>query len=157
MRNAAPGIRVAVLAETGKSLAERLAQGSADLALVTDEPWAVGLPSRRLFREDYVCVARRDHPFRGRRLFLAAYCGQEHAVVSPVGGEFATPVDDTLAGLGVSRRVAVSLPGFHLMLGIVWASDILALVPKRIADCVGATLRRFDSLFDLPRVEVSAC
>ncbi len=93
---------------------------------------ASGIFAKPLLKETFVCVVRRGHPLAGKRLTLARYVAASHALISPRGkeGSFA---DDALAALGLSRRVAVTVPHFLVAPHIVAATDLVLTVAARVA------------------------
>ena len=157
LRRQAPGIRLAVMPAYVADLADKLARGTIDLAITIPGFADPGLPRSLLYTERYVCVARRDHPLKGRKLSLEAFCGFDHVMVSPAGGSFSGPADDALAEFGVSRRVSVSLPSFHVMLETVRTDDFLALVPERLLYGKMAGLKTFEPPVLVPDFDVIAC
>jgi DNA-binding transcriptional LysR family regulator len=87
-----------------------------------------------LFDESYVCVMRADHPDAlNGKLSLDRFCALDHALVSPAGGGFHGVTDDALEKLGRSRRVTVSVTSFLVLPEILTYSDIIAVVPRRLA------------------------
>lgn len=138
LRPLAPGIRVAVRQIDEAGLLEQMERGELDLALLTPQTAPAGLHSRNLFDERYVCVLREGHPLAGGDgLSLEQFCALDHAMVSLRGGGFSGATDEALARLGRSRRVRVSVPSFVMLLDIVRASDLLALVPRRLLQDAG--------------------
>ncbi|MEU6113348.1 LysR family transcriptional regulator [Streptomyces sp. NPDC047117] len=73
-------------------------------------------------------AVRPGHPLTEQPLTPARFAAAEHAVVSR-RGRFTGPVDAALAEHGLSRRVAVVLPGHLAALALAARSDIVALVP----------------------------
>ena len=157
LRKQAPGIRVAIMPAYIAGLAERLARGTIDLAVTIPEFAAPGLPRSLLYTERYVCVARKGHPLKSKKLSLEAFCRFDHVMVSPTGGSFSGPTDDALAELGHDRRVAVSLPSFHVMLETIRTDDFLALVPERLLHGKMAGLKLFEPPVVVPDFDVIAC
>ncbi len=157
LRRQAPGIRVSVMPAYISDLAARLARGSIDLAITASEFAESELRRRLLYTERYVCVARRSHPLKGRKVSLAEFCRFDHVLVSPTGGSFSGPTDDALAALGRRRRVAVSLPSFHVMLETIRTDDFLALVPERILSGKMTGLKRFEPPVLVPDFDVIVC
>ncbi len=157
LRKQAPGIRLAVMPAYIAGLAAKLARGEVDLAVTIPEFADPGLPRSLLYTERYVCVAREDHPLTGKKLSLEDFCRFDHVLVSPTGGGFSGPTDDALAKFGVSRRVSVSLPSFHVMLQTIRADDFLALVPERILYGKMAGLKLFEPPVLVPDFDVIAC
>ncbi|WP_312239888.1 LysR family transcriptional regulator [Pantoea sp.] len=134
LRKAAPGIRVAVLPVDGERLYSQLERGEVDIALITPETTLPDLHARRLFDEDYVCLLRADHPEAGPNpLSLEQFCSLDHALVSYLGGSFSGVTDEALAKVGRSRRVTLSVNSFLVLPEILRVSDLIAVVPRRLA------------------------
>ncbi|WP_342595154.1 LysR family transcriptional regulator [Salinicola lusitanus] len=134
----APGLRIAWRTIDTGNLDAQMARGEVDLALTTPGTAPDNLRMRTLYREEYVAIMRPDHPALSEPLDLDTFCRLDHVIVSPEGGGFHGPVDDALAAVGRSRRVALSAPGFLVVPEIVARSDMIALVPTRVAgDRVG--------------------
>lgn len=85
-----------------------------------------------LFDERFTCIVRKGHPLADARMTMARYAGASHVLVAPRG----TPgslVDDALAAVGRTRRVAVAVPHFLVVPHVVAASDLVATLPERVA------------------------
>lgn len=132
IRAAAPGARLAFLPFEPKSMWETLEGEVADLALVTGMEIADAM-SRSAMTESFCVIMRRGHPLEDTELTLQTFCAQRHILISPEGGGFIGATDRALAGLGMKRHVAVSLPSFLLAPGLVAGSDALCVVPRRLA------------------------
>lgn len=149
LRARAPGLRVAVRLIDDARVPTQLERGDLDLVLMTPEATPPDLRSRRLFEERYVCVMREDHPAGGEGLSLDRFCGLDHALVSYLGGAFSGVTDDALAKLGRKRRVVLSVESFLILPEILRASDLIAVVPRRLAlGTQGLTL--VDPPLDIP-------
>nr|WP_180205573.1 LysR family transcriptional regulator [Pseudomonas sp. SbOxS1]NYU05698.1 LysR family transcriptional regulator [Pseudomonas sp. SbOxS1] len=134
LRVQAPNIRVAVQPVDNQHLLSQLDRGDVDWALVTPESTAAGLHTSKLFDERYVCVMRADHPDAvGEALSLDRFCALDHVLVSSSGGAFQGVTDQALARIGRSRRVIVSVTSFLVLPEILAASDLIAVVPRRLA------------------------
>jgi DNA-binding transcriptional LysR family regulator len=81
------------------------------------------------YRESYAVVHRKGLKYRGT---LEDYLLREHALVS-FSGERHGIVDDVLAARGLSRRVRVVFPLFLPALAAVAETDMLATLPRRLA------------------------
>lgn len=134
LRAEAPMIRIAWRALDLMALTTQLERGEVDLALAMPESAPVGMRQRRLCDEEYVVVARQGHPSIRGSLDLDLFCALDHVVVSPKGGGFAGPTDAALEAFGRRRNVVLSTPGFLIVPEIVSRSDMIALIPRRIAD-----------------------
>jgi DNA-binding transcriptional LysR family regulator len=134
LRVQAPNIRVSVQPVDQQELQNQLDRGVIDLALVTPEAITPGLHAIALIDESYVCVMRADHPDAlNSMLPLDRFCALDHALVSPTGGGFHGVTDEALEKLGRSRRVTVSVTSFLVLPEILMYSDLIAVVPRRLA------------------------
>jgi DNA-binding transcriptional LysR family regulator len=95
-----------------------------------------GLVERHLFDEEFSCVMRADHPLAGRRLTLARFCAASHLLVAPRGLPGGI-VDDRLAALGKSRRVAVAVPHFLAAAHVLARTDLISTLPCRVIETMG--------------------
>lgn len=155
LQRLAPQARLALLLPDRLKLAEQLATGEIDLALITPQAMPESLKARLLYRESFLCVMRRDHPAAtARRFDLDAFCALDHVLVSPSGGGFVGAVDETLAALGRSRRVAVSVISFLMVPALVAASDLICTVPARLAARWDGTLAVLKPPCDVAGFEV---
>ncbi|AXT47530.1 MULTISPECIES: LysR family transcriptional regulator [Chromobacterium] len=132
LHKSAPGVRVAVRTLDPHRLEAQLEQGDLDLALLTPPAAPSKLNSCRLFDEHYVLIGRRDHPALKEGLSVEEYAALDHVIVSLDGNGFFTPVDRTLAALGLRRNVALSAASFLFVPEMVAQSDFVALVPQRL-------------------------
>lgn len=132
LRQRSPGVRIAVRHYNPAQLEQQLASGEVDIAIITPDTHHAHLRSCHLFDETYVLIGRRDHPDLKDHLTVEDFVQLEHVIVSPSGGNFTTPIDDALATLGHQRKVVMSAASFLIVPEIVSASDLVALVPKRL-------------------------
>jgi DNA-binding transcriptional LysR family regulator len=118
---------------------EALARGELDLIVGSQEQSPGGLASScELYREQLVCIARRDHPQLRARLTLARFCSLLHALVSE--DELPGYLDRVLAEHGRSRRVAVRMPDYAGLGHFIAGSELLASVPARLAHTLAERL-----------------
>ena len=102
-----------------------------DIAVVPAEDAPVRFDKRMLYEEDFVLAMRPGHPFR-QAPTISAYCASRHLVVSLTGDPHGF-VDEVLAGDGLSRRVALTVPNFMFACAILPATDLLCAIPRRFA------------------------
>jgi DNA-binding transcriptional LysR family regulator len=105
--------------------------GRCDLSVGPPVPALTGVVTQPLFSDTNVCVVRAGHPF-ARRPTARAWAGLRHVVASPAGAlrDF---VDEALEARGLSRVVAARVPHFSAALLLVAQTDLVALVPARLA------------------------
>lgn len=151
----APHCDVRTLSMPRQAAAEALEAGAAELAIgYLPDLQKAGFFLQKLFRNDYVCIVRGKHPFIADKLTLKTYLAASHAVVSPDGREHL--LDQFLNRRNLKRRVLVGLSHFMSLLPIIESSDLIATVPRDLANiCVQhADIRIVDPPFKAPVVEV---
>ena len=109
-----------------------------------------------LYREEYVAVVRDQHPIRTKQVSLKKFLSCDHVLVSPSDGSFSGPTDDVLKGLGVRRRVAISVPSFHVLTEVLQEDDFIAFMPKRLFARQTENLRIIKTPIDVPGFDVIA-
>jgi DNA-binding transcriptional LysR family regulator len=162
VREEAPGLTLQMLHLPTGEIAARLGDGTVDLALDAefDAPEWVG--RRSLHRSFIVSVARRGDPRLeaagvppGGRIPAELFCALPQVLMSMDGGRSGT-IDRALAGQGLSRRVALTVPHFQALLMAVAESGLLGNLPvhfaRRMAPALGLEL--FLPPVDPPLVEV---
>jgi DNA-binding transcriptional LysR family regulator len=113
---------------------EALAAGAVDV--VVGPPHGAQRPAgtyeKVLFDETFTCIVRAKHPLAGAKLTLRRYCAAAHLLVTPRGtpGSF---VDDALAAIGRSRRVALAVQQFLVAPYLIASSDLIATLTTRVA------------------------
>lgn len=133
LRTQAPGTRLAVLDLSPRQLVKQAEQGVIDLALHTSEDAPLELHRRALFTERYVLAGRAGHPKLQRKPTRAQFCELEHVLVSPEGGGFFGVTDKALAEVGLTRNVVLSVPHFLLLMSVLASTDLVAMLPSRLA------------------------
>ncbi|WP_374349945.1 LysR family transcriptional regulator [Chitinimonas sp.] len=132
LQRIAPGIQLVCQDwRDGARELERLQRGEVDIALSLFPEVPADICQLVLGREDYVGIARRDHPIAAAP-DIEAYCRYPHVLVS-ASGALRTPFDALLAEQGLQRRVGLSVSSFLAVPSVVAASDALALVPRLLA------------------------
>jgi len=157
LRKQAPNVRVAILPLVIAGLNTKLMRGEVDLAITIPQFSDPDLPSRLLYRDEYVGIVRKQHPMKRTRPSLQEFCRYDHVLVSPTGGSFIGPTDEALRQHGVSRNVAVSLPSFHVLLDVMRVVDFVALVPQHMLRGKRADFRVFVPPIAVPGFDVIAC
>jgi DNA-binding transcriptional LysR family regulator len=75
-------------------------------------------------------------------------------IVSPVGGGFVGVTDEVLAKAGLTRKVALSVPHFLFMLSVLASTDLVGMLPERLArDC--GSLRMVEPPVDVPGYQMA--
>ncbi|TKA03094.1 LysR family transcriptional regulator [Actinacidiphila oryziradicis] len=88
--------------------------------------------SETVLHDRFVCIVDRDNPrVRDGRLSLRDLAEMPHAAAG--FGKSITPADRQLETLGITPRVQVSAPGFSVLPMLIAGTDLVALVPERLA------------------------
>jgi DNA-binding transcriptional LysR family regulator len=140
LRARAPGLDVRLRA-AGDATVDEGRRGIVDVAVSPILP--TGMPDlsdfvvRPLYERRFQTVTRRR-----RRLGLDAFCRADHLLVAP-GGREGGYVDDSLARIGRSRRVAVTVLSFSSALALIAADDdLVTTLPDDVVKVLGVGLRR---------------
>jgi DNA-binding transcriptional LysR family regulator len=157
IRKVAPKIRVLVAPRPdANTLADLFTRGEMDLCISSREVVLPDLTSRLLFRDRYICVARRGHPLKAHKISLRQLCAFDHLLVDPTGTSFSGVVDTILSKSHCQRRVVVAVPTFHFLFDILGSDDFIAFVPEGLLHKRRSDLRIFETDLTLPAIEVLA-
>ncbi|WP_083748890.1 LysR family transcriptional regulator [Pelomonas sp. KK5] len=152
----APRLRLRVVSRPKLAASEALATGAADLALgYFPDLDSAEFFRRKLFDNRHVCIVRKGHPGVGRgALSVDAYLAMRHVVVRPEGR--AHVFEQYLQQQGLKREVALEISHFMSLPPIIEASDLIATVPRDLADICSryAELRIFDAPVPAPVIPV---
>ncbi len=129
----APHLTLSVQALTSPGAVRGLRDGSIDLAIGYFSQIPDDVECRLLRTETYLVVARTGHPILTGPLTLERYLAAAHVLVS-TDTTMRGIVDIKLAESGLTRHVALSLPQFLPTLAVLAQSDLVAMLPARIAE-----------------------
>jgi DNA-binding transcriptional LysR family regulator len=107
-----------------------------DLAVLPQDDFPARFAKRTLYEEEFVIALRIGHPL-ARNVSTEAYCAAGHLVVSHSGDAFGF-VDAALAELGLSRRVALTVPNFMFGLATLASTNLVSAMPARFVGKFGA-------------------
>ncbi len=152
---------------------ESLDAGRADVAIGGFARIPEHCDRARLFDERMVWVLRTDHPMADQPLTMDGLCALPHIIIALT--EDANVVDGSviesglerrviwddgsvqraLAAQGKARNVALTVPDSHSALSIVSRTDMVAFVPRRLAQAYARFgLKLLDSPYPTPGAEI---
>jgi DNA-binding transcriptional LysR family regulator len=137
LKHNAPGISARVLPVPLDNPGAALGSGAVDFAAGFFDNLTTGFFQRLVFHERYVCIVRAGNPRFRAGMTVDAFKNAEHAVADATGMAHAV-IDRFLARHRVARNVTLRIPGLHVLPMIVANSDLLAVVPSRLADAFAA-------------------
>lgn len=138
----APGVQIRVIPSRSRDVLGDLT-GGAHFVLGFSDEFSVPAQDIEVIEapaDDYVVVARRQHPRLGQKLTLKRYLAERHVVVRPWQHE-GSVIDAVLARQGVSRSVAVELPSVMAAPFIIARSDHLITLPRQAAHQLATAAR----------------
>jgi DNA-binding transcriptional LysR family regulator len=151
---AAPGVTLRFLAEGAEGL-EPLRDGTVDLDIGARPAPATDMRSRLLYTEHLVGVVAADAPFAGDVPTLTEVAERPHVSASR-RGRARGPLDAALERHDLRRRVVAVVPTFAVAAMLASRSELVALVPARLAHEYSDALRLrvFPMPVELPPVDI---
>lgn len=143
----APGIRLFTRAAVRDEFAPVLDSGEADIAICAAGQIAKRFHHIPLFREPFVCIARKGHPEVKTDLTLEAFLACRHALISHRQDGVGI-VDAALGAMDLSRKVVASVSGFAALPNMIAETDLIAALPRRLALKAQETLPL--NIYELP-------
>jgi DNA-binding transcriptional LysR family regulator len=133
-----------------------LESGEVDLAVGAFTGFIVGCRQRRLYREQYACVVRQDHPLFRKGMSTQAFRDAPQAVVDP-RGYVHEQLDYLLTQQNVPRRPKLHVPYFLSLLPVIHKTDLLLIMASRLAQAFAqlAPLKVLPPPIKLPTYNVS--
>lgn len=136
LRAEAQGLNMRWTSGDMRRAAEMLREGEVDLVVSSLRDIPSDYYSSPLYAQRGCCIAAKDHPSIRGQVSLEQFLQFPHVAfgVSQTSYSFVDSlVEKALDGLGLSRRVAATVPSFSVSPSVVGRSDLLAVVPDRIA------------------------
>jgi DNA-binding transcriptional LysR family regulator len=138
MTSAAPDVMVRVLRVPARGAQEAMAAGEVDIAIGLFPDLKAGFFQQRLYRDEFVCVMRADHPQARAPLTAKAFGAMRHASIESAGTGHQAVVERAFARHRLHRRIGVTIPHFMALPAIVAETDLVATVPRRLAKTFAA-------------------
>ena len=130
----APGIQLEAT-RIDDPLPAALQSGAVDLALGLIPGLESGFYQQTLFEQDWICIASREHDRLAHGLSLDTY--QSLAHIGIVSGTGQLLLEQALVSQGITRRVALRLPGFLGLSTVLANSELIATLPRHIGTTLG--------------------
>jgi DNA-binding transcriptional LysR family regulator len=155
LKELAPHVCIRVHAFPAKGLHVSLESGNVDLAIGSFTNLVAGFKQKRLFREKHVCVVRRDHPLFHNGMTAEAFRAAPHAFAQGAGLAHEL-LERWLSKQDVQREVKLSVPQFMVLPMVIANSDVLGLMPSRVADQYAKVLplKLLDPPLKLPSYDI---
>lgn len=134
---AAPGVTIRTVRTTSIDVRDEMERGRIDLAMGFLPGLQSGFFQRKLFSQPYVCIFRQGHPLARSGVSAKQFQAAEHVAIVSEGTGHGV-VDDVIARAGIRRRLRLTVPHFIAVGPVLQATDMIAVVPQRFADCACA-------------------
>ncbi len=134
-RQLAPHIQIATVRANSVDLMAEMETGRIDLALGAFDEISGALYHRRLFQQDYVCLHRQHHPVlrdAGEEVGLKEFLAAEHLIVSTKESPY-DKINQALEKAGISAGANFTVPHFSAVPYILSHTDLVAIVPQKLA------------------------
>jgi DNA-binding transcriptional LysR family regulator len=148
LRKQAPGVSFQFVTHQVND-GEALRAGAIDLIIAAqlfEQDLGPEIKVQQLFSTGVVAVARRDHPIFDAPITPESFVEFPHVRVDWDQSKPQNFIDDRLAELGLSRRVALVAPGYHAAMFSLVDSDLILTAPANVASnmsYLGLTMRSF--------------
>jgi DNA-binding transcriptional LysR family regulator len=129
----APRVRMKVLRIPERGAHEAMTAGDVDLAVGLFPDLKAGFFQQRLYRDEFVCLIRADHPRAKGGISVKQFAEMRHAVVSTAGTGHDAAIERAFAEQRQHRRVALTIPNWMAVPIIVARTDCIVTVPRRLA------------------------
>lgn len=160
VRRDAPGLTLRWSSGDMRRAAELLREGQVDLVISSLPNIPSAYYSSLLYAQRACCIAAQGHPAIRGELSMAQFLDFPHVAFGASSTSFSlvdSMVDESLERLGHKRVVAVTAPSFLVCPPVVAMSDLLAVVPDRVA-AASAERERLQILplpFDIGALDLS--
>ncbi len=131
LKSVAPNVGIE-LRRLSDATPKELETGEADLAVGFILPLGAGFCQQRLFKERFVCVARKDHPRVGDTISIEQFQDETHLAITTCGTGHGV-VEKAVEAKGIRRRVGLAVPSFLGIASIITTLDYLAVLPEQLA------------------------
>lgn len=150
LASVAPSVRIDLRSITEEA-PRLLESGEADLAIGLIPQMGAGFCQQKLFASRFVCAVRTDHPRIKDKLTLEQFQSESHVSVTMLGTGYHS-LERTLESQKIRRNIAMRVPSFLGVAGIISDTDYLVIVPQRLGRmlCEDRRMRLLPLPFPLP-------
>jgi DNA-binding transcriptional LysR family regulator len=150
VRSSAPAITIEVRAIDSRRVQDSLEDGTVDLLIGGDFVINDTLKAVSLYHDPLVFVQRCGHPRGAGPLDAPAMLAADYGAVAIVRSRLGTVVDVALNDHDIGRRVVAKFPSFLPLVDALIRSDLVAILPARVAALFADRLDAFESPLPLP-------
>lgn len=131
-RRHAPQVQISTVRASSVDLMAEMETGRIALALGAFDEVSGALYHRRLFQQDYVCMYREHHPTLKEGMSSKAFLNAGHLIVSSKESPY-DKINQVLEKNGIKAAAHFSVPHFSALPYILASTDLIAIVPQKLA------------------------
>lgn len=131
-RRLAPQVQIATVRANSVDLMVEMETGRIDLSLGAFDQVSEALYHRRLFKQDYVCMYRQEHPHLKECVSKEDFLRAEHLIVSTRENPY-DKINQSLEKAGISANNSFTVPHFSSVPYIVSCTNLVVIVPQKLA------------------------
>lgn len=98
---------------------------------------------KTLWKDEFVCVASKDHPRIKEKLSLAEFVNERHILISP-SGHGQSMMSKVLAQQGLKREISLATSHFSTPIHSIRHSELIATMPMRLVELYKSDLNSFE-------------
>jgi DNA-binding transcriptional LysR family regulator len=116
-----------------------------------------GFHMQKIWDEQFMGIARRGHPLTRGRMTLKRFASARHVLVAPRGQPGGGRIDEALKEHRLQRHIAFRTPSFLAAPQVVAATDLVMILPARLATALARQLRlaTFEPPVEIPGFEMA--
>jgi DNA-binding transcriptional LysR family regulator len=137
LRRTAPRVRIRIVAKNNTRIVPMLDSNEIDFVVGSFLDLPKRFSSIELFRDEFVCVMRRNHPLSEGPMTLERFA-RAHQVLITASGEEGSLFDDVLRDLGHSRPISLIVNEYLAGLLVIARTDLITGLFSRIFRIGGA-------------------
>lgn len=141
MEKKAPGISLEIRTSNRERAIEWLEKGEIDFRIGWIKEPPDTLRFKTLYRDHFVCLARKDHSVVGRKLTLEQLCAVPHVrAMVHKNSDSGRLIDQALDALGMRFKISLLVQDALIVPHVVANSNLIAVVPARLAQGISRQL-----------------
>ncbi|TCT09597.1 DNA-binding transcriptional LysR family regulator [Paralcaligenes ureilyticus] len=138
LTSSAPSTRITIHDIDQLPAEEMLLSSKVDLVLSSAASVSFPLYRQELFRDNYVCVSRKNHPAIKKNFTLAQFLACRHLGMPGQNGGRERVLPDVMRQMELSRDVAIYLPHLLSVPPMLIATNLVMMLASRVAEAFAA-------------------
>lgn len=129
----APEVKIYAKVIDNRTAEELLLTSQVDLCLASHAAFTYPIQTTELFKDTYVCLARKGHPIEDSEFTIQSFLKYRHLIMPKQSGGALGVVEQALSQTKLSRQVAISVSSLLSVPEILTSTDLLMTTTSRLA------------------------